>query len=82
MLLSPALDGLQDEGRYGQKPKKFWVIFYKILIVNISAFKPSIEKIWKQFVKIGLVVLNISTLFWSGCSLRLGCEKYPEVWMS
>jgi hypothetical protein len=23
-------------------------------------------------------VLNISTLFWSGCSLRLGCEKYPE----
>jgi hypothetical protein len=45
MLLSPALDGLQDEGRHGQKPKKFWVIFYKILIVNISASKRGIEKI-------------------------------------
>jgi hypothetical protein len=37
MLLFPALGGLRDEGRHGQKTKKFWEIFFKISIINISA---------------------------------------------
>jgi hypothetical protein len=42
MLLFPALGGLGDEGRHGQKMKKFWKKNSKILIVNISASETSI----------------------------------------
>jgi hypothetical protein len=42
MLLFPALGGLRDEGWHGQKTKKFFEIFFKILIINISASKPNI----------------------------------------
>jgi hypothetical protein len=45
MLLFRALGGLGDENRHGRKKKKFSEIFFKILIVNISASEPSIEKI-------------------------------------
>jgi hypothetical protein len=48
MLLFPALGGLWDEGRHGQKAKKFWKIVCQILIVNISASEPRIEKILKK----------------------------------
>jgi hypothetical protein len=44
MLLFPALGGLRDEGRHGQKTKKFWEFFFKISIINISASKPNIFK--------------------------------------
>jgi hypothetical protein len=46
-LLFRALGGLWDEGRLGQKTKKFWKSFYQILIVNISASEPSIEKVYQ-----------------------------------
>jgi hypothetical protein len=42
MLLFWALGGLRDEGRQGQKMKKFWKQISKICIVNISASEPSI----------------------------------------
>jgi hypothetical protein len=42
ILLSRALGGLRDEGRHGQKTKKFFEIFFKISIINISASKPNI----------------------------------------
>ncbi len=44
MLLFPALGGLRDEGRHGQKKKKFLKIFeiFEISIINISASKQSI----------------------------------------
>jgi hypothetical protein len=42
ILLSRALGGLRDEGRHGQKTKKFLEIFFKISIINISASKPNI----------------------------------------
>ena len=42
MLLFPALGGLRDEDRHGQKTEKFWEILYEISIINISASKQSI----------------------------------------
>jgi hypothetical protein len=42
ILLSRALGGLRDEGRHGQKTKKFLEFFFKISIINISASKPNI----------------------------------------
>ena len=42
MLLFPTLGGLGDEGRHGQKMKKFLKKISKILIVNISVSEPSI----------------------------------------
>jgi hypothetical protein len=46
MLLFPALGGLWDEGRFWPKKRRN---FCEILIVNILASEPSIEKILKKF---------------------------------
>jgi hypothetical protein len=44
MLLFSALGDLGDEGQHDQKTKKFWIKFFKILMVKISTSKPSIKK--------------------------------------
>ncbi len=51
MLLFAALGGLWDEGLNGQKPKKVLKVFCQILIVNILASEPSIEKYYNSFKK-------------------------------
>ena len=38
--------------------KKFWNIFCQILIVNISASKLSIEKIFAQFEEMGYPIIS------------------------
>jgi hypothetical protein len=59
ILLSRALGGLRDEGRHGQKTKKFLEIFFKISIINISASKPNIFKNIKWFEETGYpIILN------------------------
>jgi hypothetical protein len=57
MLLFPALGGLGDESRHGQRTKKFWIKFSKILIVNISASKPIIEKKFTRFEEMGYSII-------------------------
>ena len=54
MLLFRALGGARNEGRQGQKMKKF----SKILIANISASEPSIKKILKQFEEMGYPIIS------------------------
>jgi hypothetical protein len=59
ILLSRALGGLRDEGRHGQKTKKFFEIFFKISIIDISACKPNIKKTLKKFEETGYpIILN------------------------
>ena len=58
MLLFRALDGARNEGRQGQKMKKFWKKFSKILIANISASEPSIKKILKWFEEMGYPIIS------------------------
>ena len=52
MLLFWALGGLRDESRHGKKTKKFSKKLIQILIVNISASKLIIEKIFTRFEEI------------------------------
>ena len=58
MLLFRALGGARNEGRQGQKMKKFWKKFSKILIANISASEPSIKKILKWFEEMGYPIIS------------------------
>ncbi len=65
MLLFRALGGLWDEGRQGQKMKKFWKKISKILIVDISASEPSIEKTLKCLEEMGYPIISKqSDYFW------------------
>ncbi len=57
MLLFRALGGLGDEVRHGQKAKKFSEIISQILIVDISASEPSIEKVLKWFEAMGYPIM-------------------------
>jgi hypothetical protein len=45
VLKKGGIGGLWDKVRHGQKTKKFSEFFSKILIVNMSASEPCIEKI-------------------------------------
>ena len=58
MLLLRALGGARNEGRKGQKMKKFWQKFSKILIANISASEPSIKKKLKWFEEMGYPIIS------------------------
>ena len=57
MLLFTALGGLWDKGRHSQKNEEFWKKFCQILIVNISASEPSIEKILTRFQEMGFPII-------------------------
>ena len=58
MLLFRALGGARNEGKHGQKMKKFWKKFSKILIANISASEPSIKKKLKWFEEMGYPIIS------------------------
>ena len=57
-LLFRALGGLWGEGRHGKKAKKFWKFFCQILMVNISASEPRIEKTLKLFEETGYHIIS------------------------